>query len=197
MKESKSEWIGEIVEWSDPSLLSIEVYPAQFSSLTSKLLQAEHSSDITLLAVLNMRKLPLDPGRKTFALNMDEDTIKNHYPQQSLFVKQYLSCSIIGSIADNHFHQTISAFGIGVHTRVKHLENQWMQWLVSHESALFLFLSSFSKDDSMIPLLKEIGKQFLDVNPDPSFKHLIFKQLSMIFKEKYFILKDLIQYLQS
>lgn len=192
-----SNWVGEIVEWSDIKAIKVEVYPQLQYNDDLVLLQAEIDHTVCILPVLHMMKTPLDPTRKAVALNMDEGEISRQYPQQSLFIKQYFQCFLAGSIMEGHFREAYSPPGLGVHSRVRSLEEQWYARLLSHEASLFTFLSCFTRDPSNFPILKTIGKNFMKGQSDPSVKTILLKNLSLLLKGQYFILKDIASYIFS
>jgi hypothetical protein len=192
-----SDWVGEIVEWADLRLLKVEVYPQLQYNDDLVLLQAEIDHTICILPVLQMMKTPLDPTRKAVALNMDAEEINRQYPQHTLFIKQYFQCFLAGSIREDQFREAYAPPGLGIHSRVRALEEQWYAHLLSHEASLFTFLSCFTRDPSYLPILKTIGKNFMKGQSDPSVKTVLLKNLSLLLKGQYFILKDIASYIFS
>jgi hypothetical protein len=192
-----SDWVGEIVECSDISAIQVEVYPQLQYTDDLALLQVEIDHSLCILPVLHMMKVPLDPTRRAFALNMDESEINKQYPQQSLFIKQYFHCFLAGSLRDSFFREAYSPPGFGVHTRVKALDKKWYNHLLTHEASLYTFLSCFTRDPSYLPILKTIGKNFFMNQNDPIFRSIFLKNLSLLLKGQYFILKDLSTYIFS
>jgi hypothetical protein len=192
-----SNWVGEIVEWSDISSIKLEAYPKLSYNDDLALLQAEIDQAICILPVLHMMKIPLDPTRKAVALNMDDQEITMQYPQQSLFVKQYFHCFLAGSLVNDHFREAYTPLGLGIHTRAKALDSKCYALLMSHEASLFSFLSCFTRDPAYTPLLKTIGKNLLKDHQDPLMQTILIKNLSLLLKGQYFILKDLVSYILS
>jgi len=192
-----SDWVGEIVECSDISTINVEVYPQLQYTEDLALLQAEIDQNLCILPVLHMMKVPLDPTRKAVALNMDQSEINRQYPQQALFIKQYFHCFLAGSLQSGVFREAFSPPGLGIHSRLKPLELKYYQQLLSHEASLYTFLSCFTRDPSYIPSLKTIGRNFMRNQENQAYKSVFLKNLSLLLKGQYFILKDLSSYIFS
>ncbi len=190
-------WIGEIVDFQDLNSISIEVYPEVTILENLTILQAEKDTHIALFGLLHMARTPVDQTRRAVAINLDETELSRQYPQQTLFIKQYLQCFLVGTLTTNHFMQAQNLPGVGVHTRIQRIESSRCRWLLSHEASLNTFLSCFTSDPRHFPLLKSLGKTLLESTQDPAHKSILFNALSKLLKDDYFVLKDILSFLQE
>lgn len=187
-----NEPIGEIVEIIDPVKLIAEVYNNNFSLINGNIFFSEKNTIKTLFLSQNIFKEPIDKSRRAVALNLTYEEIISKYPQNKFIIKDYMSLFLMGTIQDYKFIGLSQIVNVGIHERIYELTKPEYKIFIDNEEYLYSVLIGIYNNKQIVLSMKPFLKILLKYEKTSIFLSNLYKILTIIFKNDYLLLKDIV-----